>query len=87
MGRINGGKIMITPGKDGQMQEQIDISKTSAVKCEKCENQTFKQSLLLRKLSALVSPTGQETLVPVQVFACEKCGNVNSEFSDVTGIQ
>jgi predicted nucleic-acid-binding Zn-ribbon protein len=78
---------MITPGKDGQMQEQIDISKTSAVKCEKCENQTFKQSLLLRKLSALVSPNGQETLVPVQVFACDKCGHVNSEFSDVTGIQ
>ena len=78
---------MITPGKDGQMQEQIDISKTSAIKCEACENQTFKQSLLLRKLSALVSPNGQETLVPVQVFACEKCGNVNSEFSDVSGIQ
>jgi hypothetical protein len=78
---------MITPGQDGQMQEQIDINKTSAVKCEKCENPTFKQSLLLRKLSALVSPNGQETLVPVQVFACEKCGHVNSEFSDVTGIQ
>jgi len=78
---------MITPGKDGQMQEQIDISKTSAIKCEACENQTFKQSLLLRKLSALVSPNGQETLVPVQVFACEKCGNVNSEFSDISGIQ
>ena len=78
---------MIAPGKDGQMQEQIDISKTSAIKCDKCENQTFKQSLLLRKLLALVSPNGQETLVPVQVFACEKCGNVNSEFSDVTGIQ
>ena len=78
---------MITPGKDGTMQEQIDISKTSAIKCDKCENQTFKQSLLLRKLSALVSPNGQETLVPVQVFACEKCGNVNSEFSDISGIQ
>ena len=71
---------MIAPGEDGQMQEQIDISKTSAIKCEACENQTFKQSLLLRKLTALVSPNGQETLVPVQVFACEKCGNVNSEF-------
>ena len=78
---------MITPGKDGQMQEQIDISKTSAIKCEKCENPTFKQTLLLRKLSALVSPNGQETLVPVQVFACEKCGHVNTEFSDVSGIQ
>ena len=78
---------MITPGKDGNMQEQIDISKTSAIKCEKCENQTFKQSLLLRKLSALVSPNGQETLVPVQVFACEKCGNVNKEFSDISSLQ
>ncbi|MBC8427892.1 MAG: hypothetical protein H8D94_00315 [Candidatus Pelagibacter sp.] len=78
---------MIGGVKDGQPQEQIDISKTSAIKCESCENQTFKQSLLLRKLSALVSPNGQETLVPVQVFACEKCGYVNSEFSDITGIQ
>ena len=78
---------MIVPGKEGQMQEQIDISKTSAIKCEKCENPTFKQTLLLRKLSALVSPNGQEALVPVQVFACEKCGHVNSEFSDVSGIQ
>ena len=78
---------MITPGQDGQMQEQIDISKTSAIKCDKCENPTFKQSLLLRKLSALVSPNGQETLVPVQVFACEKCGNVNSEFSDISSLQ
>ena len=78
---------MITPGKDGQMQEQIDISKTSAIKCEKCENQPFKQTLLLRKLSALVSPNGQETLVPVQAFACEKCGHVNSDFSDIGGIE
>ena len=78
---------MITPGGNGMMKEQIDISKTSAIKCEKCENPTFKQTLLLRKLSALVSPNGQEALVPVQVFACEKCGHVNSEFSDVSGIQ
>ena len=78
---------MITPGEDGQMQQQIDISKTSGIQCEACEGATFKQTLLLRKLSSLVSPNGQETIVPMQVFACEKCGNVNSEFSDVTGIQ
>jgi len=78
---------MIVPGKDGNIQQTIEIEKTTPIKCEKCENQTFKQSLMLRKLSALVSPNGQETLVPVQVFACEKCGHVNSEFSDVTGIQ
>ena len=78
---------MITPGKDGQMQQQIDISKTTPIQCEKCNGSTFKQTLLLRKLSSLVSPNGQETIVPMQVFACEKCGHVNSEFSDVAGIQ
>ena len=78
---------MITPGKDGQMQEQIDISKTSAVKCEKCDNQTFKQTLLIRKMSAIISPDGQETIIPMAVFACEKCGHVNKEFSEINAIQ
>jgi hypothetical protein len=74
-------------GGPEEPQQQIDITKTSAIKCEACENSTFKQSLLLRKLSALVSPDGQETIVPVQVFSCEKCGNVNSEFSDISSLR
>ena len=78
---------MIVPGKDGQAQETIDISQTTPIKCEKCENQTFKQTMLLRKMSALISPSGQETLIPVAAFACEKCGHVNSDFADVDGIE
>ena len=71
---------MIVPGKDGQVQETIDMSQTTTIKCEKCENSTFKQTLLIRKLSALVAPNGQETVIPIGVFACEKCGHVNTEF-------
>ena len=78
---------MIIPGKDGQAQQTVDISQTNPVKCEKCENQTFKQTMLLRKLSSLVSPNGQETLIPVAAFACEKCGNVNSDFSDLGAVE
>ena len=74
---------MIVPGKDGQVQQTIDISQTTSIKCEKCENSTFKQTLLIRKMSALVSPNGQETVIPVAVFACEKCGHVNSEFENM----
>ena len=77
---------MIAPGQNGQMQEQIDLSKSSEIKCEACEGSTFKQTLLLRKMSALVAPGGQETIIPMQVFACEKCGHVNKEFSDVAGL-
>jgi DNA-directed RNA polymerase subunit RPC12/RpoP len=78
---------MMIPGKNGQMQEQIDFSKTTEIACEACNGKTFKQTLLLRKLSALVAPGGQETIIPMQVFACEKCGHVNKEFTDVAGIQ
>ena len=74
---------MIIPGKDGQPQETIDMSQTTSIKCEKCENSTFKQTLLIKKLSALVSPNGQETVIPIAVFACEKCGHVNTEFENM----
>ena len=77
---------MIVPGKDGQVQQTIDMSQTTSIQCEKCENLTFKQTLLIRKLSALVSPSGQETVIPVAVFACEKCGHVNAEFEKMEAV-
>ena len=69
-----------TPGPGGQQQMNIDISQTTEMKCDKCENNTFKQTMMLRKMSAIVSPNGQETIIPVGVFACESCNHVNEEF-------
>ncbi len=63
-----------------QLQQSIDMSKATPVKCDKCEGSTFKQTLLISKMSALVSPSGQETIIPTAVFACEKCGHVNEDF-------
>ena len=72
---------MNTPDLSG-----IDLSKAKTMECEKCQNVTFKQTLMLHKMSALVSPNGQETIIPMAVFACEKCGHVNKEFEDVNAI-
>ena len=69
-----------TQGPQGQRQMNVDISQTSEMKCDKCENNTFKQTMMLRKMSAIVSPNGQETIIPVGVFACESCNHVNDEF-------
>ena len=41
---------------------------------------TFVQVYRMRKLSALLSPTGQPTMIPLQVFACAKCGHINKGF-------
>ena len=73
----------------GQTQDlsNVDLSKAKTMKCEKCENPTFKQTLMLHKLSALVSPNGQETIVPAAVFCCEKCGHVNSDFTQKSSLE
>ena len=62
--------------------DNIDLTHAKTLECEKCKCKAFKQSLLLKKLSPLLSPTGQGALIPVAVFACDNCGHVNKEFEE-----
>ena len=66
--------------KQENPQVNIDFNKTTPEVCEKCENDTFIAVFKMRKLSALLSPTGTEAMIPIQVFACAKCGNINKGF-------
>ena len=58
----------------------INLKDASDIKCHECENIYFVPSFQIKKLSALVSPNGQETMIPIQLFQCSKCGHVNEEF-------
>ena len=62
---------------------QVDLTHAQTLECEECQGKGFKQTMMLKKLSALVSPNGQESIIPVGVFACEKCGHVNKEFQEM----
>ena len=67
---------------EDKLQQAIDMSKSTSINCDKCENPTFKQTMMLKKLSSLMSPTGQEAIIPVAAFACEACGHINKEFEE-----
>ena len=67
-------------------QVKVDISKADTIKCEYCGNYRFIQSTILKKLSALVSPTGQEALIPVDVYSCGNCGRVPKDMLKGSGI-
>ena len=41
-----------TPGQQGQQQMNVNFSQTTPIKCEKCGNPTFKQTMMLRRVSA-----------------------------------
>ena len=62
---------------------QVNINPDDLVDvvCEKCGNGLFIQSFFLKKLSALVSPTGQEAVIPLQVYSCGNCGHINSKLN------
>ena len=71
------------PGKDGVTLDNIDLTHAKDIVCEECGNKGFRQTMMLKKLSALVSPSGQEAIIPVMAFACDKCGHINKEFEDM----
>jgi hypothetical protein len=64
-------------------QMNVDLSKAEDVVCEKCGNYTFEQVMLMKRISALVSPTGKEAIVPIPTFACNACGFINKQFLPV----
>jgi uncharacterized Zn finger protein len=62
---------------------QIDLSKAETIVCENCGNASFIQAFFLKKVSALVSPTGKEAIVPMQVFSCGNCGTIPQNMTEV----
>ena len=58
----------------------IDLNNVDNIKCDECESETFTPVFVIKHISALMSPTGQETMVPIQLFKCSKCGHINERF-------
>ena len=54
--------------------KKLNIKDTESLKCDACGNYSFIKSYFIRRVSPLMSPTGQEALIPIEVFACGKCG-------------
>jgi|18_taG_2_1085343.scaffolds.fasta_scaffold21500_2 uncharacterized Zn finger protein len=72
-----------TPELNQQQQMQqvkAALKNATDVNCEKCENGHFVTAFVVKKLSALVSPTGQEMVMPLQILKCDDCGHVNELF-------
>ena len=69
-----------------KQQVQVDLKQAETIKCGDCGNYLFITSFILKKLSALVSPNGQESLIPVQDYSCGNCGKVADGFLDGSGV-
>ncbi len=75
------------PIKKPQANVQVDLREADTIKCDDCGNYLFITSFILKRLSAIVSPSGEEALVPVQVYSCGDCGKVPSKLLEGTGLE
>jgi len=62
-----------------QRQLKISIDKTTPVLCQACQNQTFTEALMLRKVSKFITGEAQDGMTPISVFMCTQCGSINQE--------
>lgn len=60
-------------------QPKINLDQTTAIKCEKCGCEVFTEGVVLRKVSPILTGTGQPGVIPIPVFYCTECGGVNKE--------
>ena len=76
-------KPMKPIGGGKQQQVTVDLSQADNITCKKCGNYSFIQSFFLKRISALMSPTGQEAIVPIQVYSCGNCGEPYSDGENI----
>ena len=68
-------------GQGQGTQVKVDLKDAETIRCKECNNYLWIQSFFLKKISALVSPTGQESIIPVQVYSCGNCGHINKSLN------
>ena len=70
-----------------QAQSKVDLSTAETMKCEQCGSTLFNTAFVIKRVSAIVSPTGQEAIVPIQVYSCDGCSKVPKLFLEGTGME
>jgi|7_EtaG_2_1085326.scaffolds.fasta_scaffold183499_2 hypothetical protein len=59
------------------MNINVDLDQATDFECEKCKDVFFSTLFRFKRLSALVSPTGEEVMIPIQLLKCDSCGHIN----------
>lgn len=62
------------------MQMNINLEDTTEITCNECGSNIFQQGMLLRSISRFITGGTQDSVMPLAVFYCTKCGHVNQQF-------
>jgi uncharacterized Zn finger protein len=61
-------------------QPKIDIKKQPTVSCEKCGSTFFREVVLMKKISKLLTGSNEDSIVPFPTYRCDDCNHINDDF-------
>jgi hypothetical protein len=59
---------------------RIDLKEQPTTTCENCGSKFFKEVVLIKKVSKLLTGSLEDTLVPFPTYRCDDCGHINKDF-------
>jgi hypothetical protein len=60
-------------------QPKIDLSKAKEMECSECNGAVFIQGTKFLKISKIITGTPQDAIIPVEIYLCGDCGEINQE--------
>ena len=69
-------------GGGGQTPPPLNVNLADApyLECEECKSTLFEEKMMIKKVSKFMTGAEQDSIVPIPVIACAKCGHVNELF-------
>ena len=66
----------------GQTQPQLNINLVDApyLECSECGWQIFEEKMMIKKVSKFMTGSDQDSIVPIPVVVCSKCGTMHEMF-------
>lgn len=61
-------------------QLNINLSEMPYLECDECQSTLFEEKIMIKKVSKFMTGGQQDSIVPLPVIACAKCGHVNEMF-------
>jgi predicted nucleic acid-binding Zn ribbon protein len=58
----------------------INLSDAPYMECDECQHLIFEEKMMIKKVSKFMTGNSQDSIVPIPVIACAKCGHINELF-------
>ena len=64
----------------GGQDARLNLTDAPYLECEECGGKVFEEKMMIKKISKFMTGSDQDSIVPIPVVTCSKCGHINELF-------